>query len=169
MIKKKFNKKSIMLKNLSADPYLFPNKPVLLNSDGSISCGDIIVRDKTNNKYLIRYYEQISKYLIQNKYKYDLTIFKKTEIQYFITDLLVRNKKFISTKKLIDIFYYQNTICYMRDASIGRIANYAYRKWWKQYKYYLRNDFNKAIVMRKEMLEKSRIADNIRNNSATLY
>ncbi len=152
---KKTEGKRVLLSKHSASAYLYLDKPIYLNPNGTVQCEDIIYKQRRGNDYK-RHYEWITEYIGRKKDEYDITDFRDKYLTVHILDYMEGfDKDSLSIDELRDIVGNQNSIAKIREDMIYRIGHLGRFRWWREYKKLLESEkYKEAQAMKEELNQK---------------
>lgn len=161
------NTPPIVLIERSSNAYLYPEKPILLHSNGDISCGNKIFKNRPRVRYFRDYYGNMFDYLKKKRIPLNVSGFRKKDLGDIVEEMLGK-KKSISYKRLLEIYSRENQIAAMKKIAIERFKKVEYKRWWKEYRRLLdaallNSDYKQAEEFRKQHDEKQKVASDIIN------
>src|SRR4051794_15297402 len=96
--------KPIILKRHSMILTMDPEAPILLHENGTISCGDLVYKDRTRQKDYKQQYQFIADKRKKQRRSKDIGKLYNPGILEMISAARSRGKKSIPVKQLIDVF-----------------------------------------------------------------
>lgn len=119
------------------ETYLHPlkeidNAKVYLNSKGQIIINELVIPDDRQRNFR-RMYNFLKDYLEKKKLPYEISKFRRKDLNDLVFEMERKKQKYISLNALEDIRHYQNQLARIREIVITRIRKFVKRKWRKIY------------------------------------
>lgn len=125
------NSKSILIGEYTLRPWKQKNEEVFLSEKGKIFSESIKIKDTKNHDFR-QDYEFVKKYLDKKRKKYDVRGFFEMSLHDVKEMLWSKNRKSISTNRIVEILRWDNQIAQVRELVEARFKENILKEHYKE-------------------------------------